>query len=232
MLVSDNSKFVEWDIINWSKALSFWIQHTSKRISDCRVLEVGSRHGGLSLWLATQGAEVVCTDLFGPSEEAKLLHQKSETKGNIVYASANALDLQYENEFDIVVFKSVLGGIGEDVGLSNGAENQHLAIKNMHSALKPNGELFFAENLSASPLHRFLRKRTVPWAQSWNYPQLSELETYMAGFSSAKFDTVGFLGALGRSERQRKLLGRIDSILFDGFLPSQWHYIAFGVARK
>lgn len=230
--MANDRDYIEWDIANWSKSLTYWIDNSHVNLQGSRALELGGRHGGLSLWLAQQGASVVCTDLTGPSELAREKHRKFGVENRIEYASANALDLSYQDEFDLVIFKSILGGIGEDVGEHNSLSNQALAIANMHNALKPGGELLFAENLSASPIHQFLRRQAVPWAQSWNYPALAELRKHFSVFSEISLSTAGFAGAFGRSETQRSVLGLIDTLLFDRILPEKYHYIAFGVARK
>jgi len=37
---------------------------------------------------------------------------------------------------------------------------------------------------------------------------------------------------LGRTERQRDWLARLDQAVFNHIVPESWHYIMFGVARK
>lgn len=72
----------------------------------------------------------------------------------ITYQDIDATQIPYENEFDIIVFKSIIGGIGRN----DNKEIQQLVFNQIYKALKPGGQLLFAENLSASPLHRFFSK--------------------------------------------------------------------------
>jgi SAM-dependent methyltransferase len=219
---------VEWDVANWACALPYWLQHSALRLGACQALEIGSRHGGLSLWLALCGADVVCSDLDGPTDLARQKHARYGVSSRVTYRDINALDIPYENTFDLVAVKSVLGGIGRD----GHAERQHAAIEQMYRALKPGGELWFAENLTGSPLHRALRGRFVRWGTSWRYPSAGELTAFLQPFESIRCSTHGVLGALGRTERQRALLGRLDGLFVNALVPGSWRYIAFGVARK
>ena len=220
--------FIEWDISNWGRALSFWEDNTSVKLEQSRALEVGGRHGGLSLWLAKRNMDVLCSDLEGPSDKAKERHKYCNTTHPIKHASINALDIPFENHFDVVVFKSVLGSVGRN----NNEDNQIKAIREMHKSLKNGGELWFAENLVASPIHRFLRDRFVPWAESWRYVSIIEMLSFLDIFSEVKFTTVGFLGAFGLNEYQRTVLGIIDKTIFDRLVPRTWRYIIIGVAKK
>lgn len=223
-----NTQFIEWDVHNWSKALNFWQAGSQKNLPECKVLEIGGRDGGLSLWFAKQGANVVCSDLDGPTDKARQLHIEHNVHQQIRYEEVNALEIAYTNEFDIVTFKSVLGGVSRE-----GAEgNVAIAIQQMHKALKPEGELLFAENLIASPLHQFFRKKFVRWGDSWNYLTKDCLQESMIEFESVELATAGFSGAFGRTEKQREILARTDTLLWDNLLPSSWHYICFGVCNK
>src|SRR5687767_12165592 len=106
---TNTSEFIEWDVRNWSSALDFWRLHTSKNIATCSALELGSRHGGLSLWLALQGARVIASDIDGPSPAAAQLHKGRKVSHLITYESIDATSIPYTEKFDIVLFKSMLG---------------------------------------------------------------------------------------------------------------------------
>jgi SAM-dependent methyltransferase len=218
---------VEWDVANWSAALDYWPRHSSLALPACAVLEIGSRNGGLSLWLALSGARVVCSDLDGPTAAAFRKHEQYGVSASIEYARIDALDLP-TSAFDLVVFKSVLGGIGS----GGQRERQRRAVQQMHDALKPGGELWFAENLTASPLHRALRTRCTAWGSRWRYVSVAELEQFLTPFASVRWRTMGVAGAFGRSERQRAVLGALDRWLLNALVPASWRYIAIGVARK
>jgi SAM-dependent methyltransferase len=221
-------KIIEWDIVNWSSALTYWEKTTSHDLSNSMVLEIGAYNGGLSLWFAGKNCKVVCSDLNGPTEKAKQKHLEHGVQNLIEYQSINALHIPYDSLFDIVTFKSVLGGIGRN----NKPDLQDSAIEQMYKVLKPGGELFFAENLVASPIHRFFRKRFVKWGSEWRYVTIKEMKELLTGFSSIKYTTVGFLGAFGRREWQRNILGYFDRVLFNHLTPPTWRYIMIGIAKK
>src|SRR5215203_4523618 len=100
--MSELLKYVEWDARNWAAALDFWLAHSTKKLSECRVLEIGADYGGLSLWLAEQGAKVVCSDLYGVRKEAVERHR--DFAQLIEHRAIDAANIPYREEFDIVVF--------------------------------------------------------------------------------------------------------------------------------
>lgn len=231
--------FVEWDARNWSGALDFWLANSKQNLQDCKVLEIGANFGGLSLWLASNGAKVVCSDMNGVREEAKIRHEKAGgVSGLIEYEAIDAANIPYTEHFDIIVFKSVLGAIGSEGDITEGRGSggdkamQAKAVGEMHKALKKGGELFFAENLVASPLHVFLRQKMVKWGAKWRYVTIEEMKEFLAPFAEVKFCANGFAGTFGRTETQRDWLGRVDRIFFDRVMPEAWKYIISGVARK
>ena len=220
--------FLQWDVHNWSVALDVWLAGTMQSLSGTRVLEVGGGSGGLSLWLALQGARVCCSDVAAPTREAVRLHQAFAVSHRIEYRQIDATNVPYENEFDIVLFKSVLGG----VGFRYGKEGQARAVAQMHKALRKGGELFFAENLTGAALHRFFRRRFVEWGRTWRYVSMEEMLEFLEPFSVTTCRSFGFAGAFGRSEWQRKALGLLDTGLLNRLTPAGWRYIVVGVARK
>lgn len=219
--------YLEWDVRNWSVALDFWLANTAKRLSGCKVLEIGSNLGGLSYWFATQGAQIVHSNIDRVKEEAIEKHKRAGLSHLIEYEVIDARDIPYEDHFDIVVFKSVLGGVGD-----GDKDAQELAIAQMHKALKPGGELFFAENAVASPLHMFLRRKMIKWGNTWRYVTIGEMREFLSPFSRSEFCSIGFAGTFGRTEAQRDLLALTDKYLFEHIMPDAWKYIIAGVARK
>lgn len=173
------------------------------------------------------GFQVQCTDLTDPKESAGPLHQRYGVENRIVYRALDALELDEEEAYDVICFKSVLGGVGHH----DNYKAQQKMIENIHRALKPGGYLLFAENTTASPLHRFLRRRFSSWASYWRYVTLDEVDELCRPFSQVWRKSFGFLGTLGRSEGQRIFLGSIDR-LFDCFLPAGAKYCVSVVARK
>ncbi len=54
----------------------------------------------------------------------------------------------------------------------------------------------------------------------------------MSVFSTVKYTTVGLVGAFGRNQWQRGVLGRVDKLGFDRLVPKSWRYVMIGIARK
>jgi SAM-dependent methyltransferase len=221
------SDWVEWDVYNWSKALDFWKKNVELDNRGLTCLELGSRRGGLSLWLAMKGNYVVCSDINSPEQMALTLHKKYSFPGKIEYESIDATKIPYENHFDIVVFKSILGGISRNGNL----DLNKVVVDEIYKSLKPGGVLLFAENLIASRMHQFFRKKVTRWGY-WNYLRLDGVKELFDKFELVHFKTAGFLGAFGRAEWQRKLLGWIDTILAERIATEKMKYIIFGTAVK
>ncbi len=218
---------IQWDVQSWQKALHFW--ETELRFaSDMNALELGGRQGGLSLWLSLKGIQTTCSDLEKVEETASILHEKYAVRDLVVYQDIDATKIPFENHFDLIVFKSIIGGVGSNDNL----EAQREAFKQIYKALKPGGKLFFAENMVASPLHLFFRRRFVNWGNRWRYVTLQEMHDFLRYFSSIELKTTGFLATFGRSESQRKFLSFFDRILFNHITPKSWRYIGYGVAVK
>lgn len=220
---------IEWDIENWSKVLDFFDRNINfKSIDKC--LEIGGRRGGMSLWLALNECDnILCTDYMNNEKEAKKLHSKykKECRERISYKIVDATILNYENEFDLIVFKSVLGGIG----YNNNKLAQEKTIANIYKALKPGGKLVFAENAKASFFHQFCRKKFVNWGEAWRYLSKDELKEMCSMFSTIEIRSCGFLGCFGKTEKQRLFLGKVDNLLCK-LLPDNFKYIVYGVLIK
>ncbi len=218
---------IQWDVRSWSKALSYW----EKNIEWDEIhngLELGGREGGLALWLALKGKTTICSDLKDVKSTAEHLHQRYNVATLIEYQDINATSIPYENHFDIIVFKSIIGGIGRN----DNYEIQQQVFKEIHKALKPGGKLLFAENLIASTFHQRLRKRFVNWGNSWRYVSVKEMNEFLQDFSSFEIKTTGVLGTFGRNEGQRNFLSKIDELVLNRICPNSWKYISYGIAVK
>ena len=101
----------------------------------------------------------------------------------------------------------------------------------MHRVLKPGGVLLFAENMSGTVVHAWLRKRFVAWDHYWRYLHVPDDLDLFAPFARVDHGTTGLLANLGRSEAQRGVLARIDGVLCR-VTPRRWHYVLYGACFK
>ena len=209
---------VEWDVTNWSKAFAFWKANAKLENSNYECMELGGRSGGLSLWLSMLGNNVICSDLENPEKNARKLHDKYDLPNPIRYQAVDATNIPFEKHFDIIVFKSILGGISRN----NNSHLNQIVINQIYKALKPGGKLLFAENLEATSLHRFVRRKFTNWGRYWNYLTVTDMRILFKGFQDLKHDTAGFLAAFGRTEKQRNFLGKLDTLLFDKTVSRQY----------
>lgn len=222
--ISD-SDAIAWDVANWSRALRYWEREAALSDAPLKCLEVGAQGGGLSVWLALRGHAVVCSDFQKLPLGAKTLAERHHVKHRIRFEDIDATRIPYESTFDIIAFKSILGGIGLDGAI----ERQRAAVASMYRALRPGGRLLFAENLTASPLHALFRRRYRRWGARWRYVTIDEMRSFLNPFSRVRLDSSGFFGAFGRSEQQRQVLSVLDRVTI---VPAAWHYIVYGVATK
>ncbi len=221
-----------WDVDTWSRALAFWLRESSVGIGSATALELGAtgNNGGLSLWLATQGWEVVWSGLEAPEPAARRLHREYGVTGSISYQTIDVLENPYKASFDLIVAKSLLGALGmsgHDVH-----DAQRKAILGMFRALKPGGELWWVENAAGSPVHEFFRSRYGWGARGWRYLPLSEVPELFSVFAECSLTTFGVVAAFGRSETQRRALAAVDRCVLEPLCPPSWRYVVAGVARK
>lgn len=219
-------EYIQWDIKSWAKALDYWEQHVDwSKIHTA--LELGGRQGGLSLWLAEKGIDTVCSDYQNTQAMASTLHEKHNVCEKIHYQDIDATNIPYENQFDLIVFKSIIGGIGK-----KDREIQRRIFNEIYKALKPGGVLLFAENMVATKVHQSLRKRANKWGDYWRYLTLEDLYEFMHNFSETTVLTTGFLATFGRNEKQKSIFNSADKFIFNPILPKKWKYIGYGIARK
>jgi ubiquinone/menaquinone biosynthesis C-methylase UbiE len=215
---------IQWDIKNWSKCLAFWDKNASLGPSK-KVLALGEREGGMSLYFALKGHEVICSDYNPLPDTTKVMHAEYGVAKKITYQRIDmkAIDLEDES-VDVVVFKSVIGALGNK-------PDQEKALQEIYRVLKPGGVFLFAENLEGSRLHQYLRKKFVSWGERWQYVTFADMTNWNASYTSIKTKPIGVLGLFGRSEKQRKFLAGFDAVLTP-ITPKKWRYILFGVLKK
>ncbi len=216
-----------WDVGTWAPSLDAWSEALGEPNRALNCLELGAGPGGPSLWLAAQGHNVVCSNYSNSRELAAPLHSRHPQITSIEYQDVDMTAIPWESHFDVVVFRSVLGGVRPI-----GAESQRVAIDQIHRALKPGGVLLFAENTRATVLHRLARKlarrrRTGPWS----YPTNAVFAGYFDNFSRVRLNHTGVLAMFGLTESQRAALARADAAVFNR-LPTSWRYVTYGSATK
>ena len=221
---------ISWDSVNWLKAIRFWECRLGNDFCGRRALEIGTgKNGGLSLWLADCGAQVTCSGYRGVGQEARDAHAAYGLSDQMEYVQLDATALPGGQEYDIIVHKSVLGGIVRNRDLDFARE----VVREISTALRPGGRILFAENLSGTLFHRLFRNCFGFGKSQWRYFTPAELESLYSDFSSVEVATFGFIGCFGGpSEPLRRVLGHCDSLLFDHVTPGSWHYIMAGIAVK
>lgn len=213
-----------WDVRTWSVAVEFWEDAIAHSTSPLTCLEIGAGPGGPSLWLALKGHTVVCSNLANTRVMAAPLHEKYDVVGNIEYRDIDVTDVPYENHFDVVIFKSVLGGVGS---------LQAQAMVQILKALKPGGTLLFAENVRGTIFHRLARSIAYRIrGTSWRYPSLAQMTALLSDFSRAEVRSTGMLAMFGTTESTRLALAAVDDRIVNRIAPRSWKYVSYGVATK
>ena len=222
------SDVLGWDVRTWTAALEHWSGEVPVAPPALRCLEVGAGPGGPTLWLAAQGHEVVCTNLANTEGQAAPLHRRFGVHDRVEYRDIDLREgLPYRDEFDVVVFKSVLGGLGDDPGFARDV------MAEIRAALRPDGLLLFAENLRGGVVHRSARALAYRLrGTSWRYPTLAELRGLLVGFRDVRLRTRGVVAVLGPREGMRDALARVDEAGLNRMLPARWHYMAYGSGRR
>jgi ubiquinone/menaquinone biosynthesis C-methylase UbiE len=172
-----------------------------------------------------KGYDVVCSDFGGPSSLAAPLHERYGVSQRVEYCDVNATEIDFPtSSFDVVVFKSILGGIGT---YHNVAALEQ-ALKEILRVLKPGGILLFAENLLGSKFHRFARSHFVKWGKRWHYMPLSDMEELLSRFGSYQIRSYGYLSCVKKDFA--------PFVFADRFICkrelSQSYYMGYGHALK
>ncbi len=224
---------IEWDVLNWSRLMHYWQPVLEQLPRDSKVLAIGERNGGLSLWLALMGFHVTCTDITDIATSASALHKKYGVSDRIEYKQLDIVNDEWPQEqFDIIIGKSVIGGVKPTRGRSSSRNFEALeqAMQHIHRLLKPGGYFFSAENLQGGILNRFMRSR-LKGSKGWYYLSLPELDKLFGSFSLVQTKTFGILPTFFSNKAVNHTMYLINSCL-QPFLSSGSKYIAFTMARK
>ncbi len=227
---------IEWDVLNWSNALAHWtpVLRTLNK-ETTKILCLGERNGGLSLWFALQEFKVVvCSDFGGPTAAARKLHAKYQVSEFIEYADINIFALPYHaDSFDVVACKSVIGGLKLDYKdkTTRTLKNQKLAIEEVRRVLKDGGYFLGAENMRGSWFHQLLRRMLKGKNIGWRHFKVNEVKELFNDFTKVNISFFGFLGSYFPFQWLNRIFSAVDSILSKLF-PSKVLYISFIAAKK
>lgn len=222
---------IEWDVLNWSQSLLFWEDEV--KLKDKKVLAIGERNGGLSLWAASQGAEVFCSDQYGIKKEVIDWHSQYNFSKYISYHSINALEIPFNDEFfDIVICKSVIGGIKlvHNDPSSRTVDVQKIAIKEIHRVLKKGGSLLGAENMRGSKFHTIVRI-ILKKNKRWRYLKYIEMDELVNLFEFKKFFYFAVLPTNVKFNFINKAFFILNKMI-NQFVPDSSKYIVFFHCRK
>ena len=220
---------LHWDIVTWSRALSFWEKKGIPLLpKTARGLEIGAWNGGISAYFAQKGFSMICSDIEPIAASTRNFHQEINLDHLIEYQTFSATDIPWPDfSFDFVVFKSVLGALGQSEHLVL----QKLAMYEIQRVLKPEGILFFAENMLGSPFHQFARRNFVPWGKNWRYLSLKEMQRLLSIFKQRELKSTGFFAAfISKPDWVNSMVTQVDALLF--WLPESWRYVGYGYAVK
>lgn len=226
---------IGWDVRSWGRCLEYWSPAVeSIKPAAARVLTIGERNGGISLWFALQGYRVICSDIGGPPANARRLHDRYGVGHLITYEDVNVFDVPHAaGSFDIVACKSVIGGlklIRQDA-TTRSLENQSRAVAEIHRVIRPGGVFLGAENLTGTPFHRLIRSWTKHGRVGWRHLTQSEILHLFAAFESVEQRAFGLLGSRITAGGLDRVTSLIDGCLCP-VLPQRWQYISFIRARK
>lgn len=223
---------IDWDVDNWSQALPFWEPVIDKQQPGAKILAIGERGGGLSLWLALKGFHVICTDRKLPLPQAESLHEKYGVEDKITYRELDIVHADIQGQFDIVILKSVIGGLKGEYGstASRNEDTRHQAVQNIYKLLKPGGYLLTADNMHGSWLMQWPRKLQNK-NNSWHYFTPQEIARLLNSFSSVSTRYFGVFPTRFFSPVLNRIFFFFNK-LFTGWLPVGTYYIGFTKARK
>jgi ubiquinone/menaquinone biosynthesis C-methylase UbiE len=218
-------KYLRWDADTWGIGLQYILDKLQEG-NGKKVLELGCNYGGISVCLLQKkNYSIICSDIEDPSEKVINEHPEVKNNKNLTFDIVDGLKIKYaDNNFDLIIFKSVLGHITP-------IEKQQQFIDEIYRVLKPGGTFCFLENGKASGLHQFARKRFVKWGHSWRYITIDEMKNFLGSFKSIDIKACGFFTAFIKSGILHRLAYIADKICLP-FIPVKMRYVMYGIAIK
>jgi SAM-dependent methyltransferase len=224
---------IEWDVLNWSQLIPTWTPVIEKLDRGSKILAIGERNGGLSIWLALKGFDVICTDRTGPEPQAATLHRKHGVADKIQYDTLDIVDCNWQpGQFDLIIAKSVIGGLKSDPKdrSTRNFQVQQQAVNNIHGLLKPGGYFLSAENMQGSLLLRQLRKIQKK-DRGWRHFRWEEMAPLYHCFAQVESKAFGVIPTLFSNPVANKAVFIINKYCLQ-ILPPATKYITFTIARK
>ncbi len=224
-----NNDIIGWDIGIWSKSLQFFDQNIDfKKINNALELGASSQSGGYSLYLSQKGIHTICSSHLHVNKKTKLIHGKYKSSQLIKYEKVDILNIPYSNFFDLVCFKSVLGGIKRNFEPKKILE---ISFKQISKCLKNDGILIFSENITSTTVHKFFRKKfTIP-VYGWHYFDIEELiKICDLSFHEVQNTTNGFITCFF-PDSLREMFSFFDNYIFCKVIPSKYHYVFIAICK-
>jgi len=224
---------IEWDVLNWSELIPEWSPIIDKLDNDSKILAIGERNGGLSIWLALKGFNVVCTDRTGPEPYAETLHRKYGVSDKIKYDELDIVNCKWQTaQFDLIIAKSVIGGLKADNKdkKTRTFQVQQQAVSNIYGLLKPGGYFLSAENMQGSFLLKQLRKIKKK-DMGWRHFSWKEINVLYTPFTQVNTKAFGVLPTLFSNSIANRIIFVINKYILQ-ILPPSTKYISFTAARK
>jgi SAM-dependent methyltransferase len=224
-----------WKVASWTRALREALAHLPADLTGKAVLEVGGGAYGLNLLMARLGCRVVCTDRrLDFTREAIALHGRHGLACAHVMTDAKRLALRPAS-FDVVVMKSVLGGIYSQAGREGALE----CLAEVRRVMRPGGTLIALEQLLGDPLTRVLRRVRFP-DRRWHYFTAQEFTLGAATSLMDGFDEVTWRAVTLSSHNAEDWLSHrnplvrvavaLDQVV-EPLVPRDWKHLIAVVAR-
>jgi 2-polyprenyl-3-methyl-5-hydroxy-6-metoxy-1,4-benzoquinol methylase len=222
---TDIQKIINWDIPTWSVILPYWEAQLPAKQSSLKCIEIGSRDGGITLWMTLLGYNMICSDLHYDLSDARKLHEEYGKTAMVEYKKVDILNWVEPNTYDVILIKSVLGALESESAVED-------ALKNVYNNLKPGGKLLFAENATGTIAHKFFRKYFTDWGSKWFYLSGRTLKNKLNKFSKSETRFTGVTSVFGNKIGLGRIFSFMDKIVFNKLLPDSMKYLAYGYSIK